>query len=77
MDISKRKWWIRYDDGREEGPFGEDDFQERLRAGEFPLGAEIKSDLMDSWESLLSIVASDESFQRPSSLPSSMPKGPK
>ncbi len=76
MDMSKREWWIRYSDGKEEGPLSEDSFQDRLRAGEIPLGAEIKSSLMDDWESLLSVVASDETFQRQSTLPPSIPKAP-
>ena len=76
MDMSKRQWWIRYSDGKEEGPLSEDVFQKRLRAGEIPLGAEIKSNLMDDWSSLLSIVASDETFRRQSTIPPTIPKNP-
>ncbi len=68
MDISKREWWIRIGDD-EEGPLSEDAFQDRLRAGEFPLSAEIKSNYMDDWTLLLTVVANDESFRRPSTMP--------
>lgn len=75
MDVTKRQWWIKYGD-KEEGPLGEEEFQQRLRAGEFPLGSEIKSNFMSKWESLLKIVSSDETFRRPSTMPPPEPFDP-
>ncbi len=68
MDVSKRTWMVKVDD-REEGPIPEETFQQRLRAGEFSLRALIKSSFTDKWEPLLMVVASDESFRRPSTIP--------
>lgn len=76
IDISKRQWHIKVDD-QEEGPIPEDDFQVRLRAGNIPLNALIKSNFMGDWKPLLSIVASDETFRRPSTMPPSPPVIPK
>lgn len=76
MDVSKRQWWIRVD-GVEEGPVTEDDFQGKLRSGEVPLWAEIKSNFMESWSPLLTYIANDETFRRPSSLPPPPPKSQK
>ena len=76
IDVSKRHWHIKVDD-QEEGPIPEDDFQNRLRAGEIPLTAVIKSNFMDDWKPLLSIVASDQTFRRPSTMPPSAPAMPK
>lgn len=73
MDVSKRQWWLRLGD-EQLGPLSEDDFQERLRNGEFALEAEVKSSMMDGWKPLLAIVAEDESFRRPSTMPPPMPK---
>jgi hypothetical protein len=68
MDLSQRKWWVRTDEG-EEGPIDEEDFQERLRAGDVPLHAELKSNQMDEWKPLLEVISSDESFHRRSTPP--------
>ena len=68
MDVQNRKWWIKNGDV-EEGPIDEDDFQSRLRSGEIPLGVMIKSNEMDTWEGLLKIVATDDTFKRPSRMP--------
>jgi hypothetical protein len=73
MNFENRKWWIKTGEG-EEGPFIEDVFQERLRSGEIPLGAVIKSDSMDNWQPLLKYIADDESFRRPSTIPPPSPK---
>lgn len=68
MDVSTRKWWIRI--GNEEtGPFDEDLFQDKLRAGEISLRSEVKSNFMSNWEPLLSVVSKDETFRRRSSVP--------
>jgi hypothetical protein len=73
MDISTRQWWIRKPDGTEVGPLIEDEFQHRLRKGEFPLSSLLKSDRMESWKSLLEVVATDETFARPSTVPPPVP----
>jgi hypothetical protein len=73
MDVSTRKWWIKIGD-LEEGPIDEDVFQKRLRAGEFPLSSFTKSNYMDDWKTLLSIVATDETFRRTSTTPPPKPK---
>jgi hypothetical protein len=73
MDVSTRKWWIKIGD-TEQGPIDEELFQQRLRAGEFPLSSMIKSNYMDNWKPLLSIVATDETFRRPSTAPPPEPK---
>ncbi|MCP4602553.1 MAG: DUF4339 domain-containing protein [Proteobacteria bacterium] len=72
MDVSERKWWIRHGDN-EEGPLEEEVFQNRLRAGEFPLSSEIKSSLMNDWAPLLSVISSDTTFRRQSTMPPSIP----
>jgi hypothetical protein len=72
MDISKREWWLRLNDV-EEGPIGEEQFQERLRAGKIPLNAFIKSNYMSDWEPLLRYISNDDSFRRPSSMPPPAP----
>jgi hypothetical protein len=68
MDIANRKWWIRVNNA-EQGPIDEDDFQQRLRAGEVSLKASVKSNYMTDLEPLLQYVSKDESFRRPSTLP--------
>ncbi len=73
MDISTRQWWIKSKAG-EEGPISEDAFQDRLRAGKIPLSAVIKSSYMEDWEPLLSVVASDKTFRRPSTMPAPAPE---
>ena len=70
MDVENREWWIKFE-GMDEGPIGEDDFQSRLRAGELPLKALIKSNFMESFEPLLTVVTTDQTFRRPSKLPPS------
>jgi len=74
MDVSTRKWWIRQPDGAETGPLGEDDFQHQLRQGKFPLGSVLKSDRMADWKPLLEVVATDETFARPSTMPPPTPE---
>ena len=73
MDVTTREWQIRIGD-IEEGPINEIDFQNRLRAGEIPLKAEAKSNMMDHWKPLLEIISSDASFRRPSSVPAAIHK---
>jgi hypothetical protein len=68
MDLSERKWWVRTPEG-EEGPIEEEDFQDQLRAGNVPLHAEIKSNMMNEWKPLLEVISSDESFHRRSTPP--------
>lgn len=75
MDITNREWWIRTDDV-EQGPFAEDDFQEKLRAGEIPLKSVVKSNYMTDWEPLLKYISADETFRRPSTMPPPEPKKP-
>jgi len=73
MDVCNREWLVRSPDGAESGPFPEDEFQERLRKGEFALGSLLKSDRMDDWKPLLEVVATDETFVRPSTMPPPAP----
>ncbi len=68
MDVSRRKWWIK-NGNEEQGPIDEETFQARLRAGEFSLKVLVKSDAMEDWEPLLSVVTTDATFLRPSKLP--------
>ncbi len=72
MDTSTREWWIKVKE-KEEGPLTEDAFQDRLRAGKIPLSAMIKSSYMEKWEPLLSVVANDQTFRRPSTMPATHP----
>jgi hypothetical protein len=73
MDVSSRTWRIRMPDGTEVGPLGEEEFQDRLRRGEFPLGSQLRSDRMEAWKPLLEVVSTDESFARPSTIPPPVP----
>ncbi len=73
-DVSRRQWWIRVGDNTE-GPLDEAAFQEKLRAGKIPLGAAIKSNMMESWEPLLAYISSDETFRRPSQIPETKGRG--
>ena len=73
MDVTNRKWWIRIGDV-EEGPLGEDEFQEKLRAGDISLKALVKSNFMNDWEPLLKYISCDETFRRPSTMPPHEPK---
>ena len=75
MDIANREWWIRVGDA-EEGPVDEETFQSRLRAGDVSLKAMVKSNLMKDWEPLLTCVSNDETFRRPSSVPTSPDESP-
>ncbi|MDD5307828.1 MAG: hypothetical protein PHU25_10950 [Deltaproteobacteria bacterium] len=68
MGVENRQWWVRIRDA-EEGPIPESAFQDRLRAGEFPLGAEIKSSEMAGFEPLIDVISKDESFHRRSTAP--------
>ena len=72
MDIAEREWSVKVGDDIE-GPMPEEEFQERLRDGEFPLHALIKSNFMSDWQPLLTVVSNDETFRRPSTLPPSPP----
>jgi hypothetical protein len=76
MDVSNRQWWIKLGDD-EEGPIDERAFQARLRAGRISLQSLIKSNLMTEWEPLLSYISKDESFRRPSTMPSAKARGDK
>jgi hypothetical protein len=69
MDVSDRTWRVRLKDGEELGPLVEEEFQRRLRAGEFPLGSLIRSDRMGEWKPLLDVVVGDETFRRESTAP--------
>jgi hypothetical protein len=68
MDTANRKWWIRVN-GTEQGPIDEDDFQQKLRAGEISLKAAVKSNYMVDFEPLLRYISADETFRRPSTVP--------
>jgi len=72
MDVSTREWWIKVKE-KEEGPITENAFQDRLRAGKIPLSALIKSNYMEDWAPLLTVVANDQTFRRPSTMPASHP----
>jgi hypothetical protein len=74
MDIEKRTWMIRSNNGETQGPFKEDEFQEKLRAGEIPFYYHLKSNLMNEWKPLLDVVSTDETFRRPSTLPPAEPE---
>ena len=75
MDVTTRKWWIRIGDV-EQGPMNEDEFQEKLRAGDISLKAVVKSNFMNDWEPLLKYISYDETFRRPSAVPPPQPKTP-
>jgi hypothetical protein len=74
MDIEKRTWMIRSNNGETQGPFNEDEFQEKLRAGEIPFYYHLKSNHMNEWKPLLDVVSTDETFRRPSTLPPTDPE---
>ena len=69
MDTSKRTWVIKTPEGGEEGPFSEDEFQDRLRAGDIPLHYQIKSNFMAGYQPLLLVISTDSTFRRESSMP--------
>ncbi|MBN2525928.1 MAG: hypothetical protein JXR76_05995 [Deltaproteobacteria bacterium] len=71
MDIEKRTWMIRSNKGETWGPFPEHEFQEKLRAGEFPYYYSLKSNQMKNWQPLLEVVSTDETFRRASTIPPS------
>ncbi|MBN2340591.1 MAG: DUF4339 domain-containing protein [Deltaproteobacteria bacterium] len=74
MDITNRTWMVKTNKGETQGPFPEDQFQERLRAGEIPFYYYLKSSEMDDWQPLLDVISSDDSFRRPSTMPPPEPK---
>ena len=74
MDIEQRTWLVRTADGVEQGPFSEDEFQDRLRAGDIPLFYQIKSNQMNDWKPILDVITSDESFHRTSTMPPPLPR---
>jgi hypothetical protein len=69
MDISKRTWQIKTDEEEILGPFGEEEFQKKLRDGDIPVYYHIKSNYMNSFEPLLSVISKDTTFKRKSTLP--------
>ena len=56
MNIEKRTWMIKSNTGETQGPFQENVFQEKLRAGEIPFYYFLKSDQMDDWQPLLDVA---------------------
>lgn len=71
-DISQRQWWVRLPEG-EIGPLPEEEFQTRLRAGEFALHLEVRCQPTDPWKRLVEIVTQDPSFRRTSVPPPAAP----
>ena len=69
MSIEKRTWMIKSNKGEKFGPYPEEEFQEKLRAGEFPYYYTLKSNQMKDWRPLLEVVSSDETFRRASTIP--------
>jgi hypothetical protein len=64
-DVSQRKWWVRLPEG-EIGPLSEDEFQARLRAGEFALHLEVRCEEQGTWRRLVEVVTHDPTFRRTS-----------
>ena len=60
---------VKSDKGVKQGPFPEEIFQEKLRAGDIPYYFSLKSNQMKEWQPLLEVVSSDETFRRASTLP--------
>ncbi|MBN2715360.1 MAG: hypothetical protein JXX14_05865 [Deltaproteobacteria bacterium] len=60
---------IKSNTGETQGPFQENVFQEKLRAGEIPFYYFLKSDQMEDWRPLLDVVSNDETFRRASTMP--------
>ena len=54
----------------------EEEFQEKLRAGNISLKAVVKSNFMNTWEPLLKYISCDETFRRPSTVPPPQPPKP-
>ncbi len=74
MDVSDRTWMIKPTGGKKEGPFSEEAFQDKLRAGDIPLSSQVQSNKMKKWKSLIEVISTDETFLRPSSMPPSPPR---
>ena len=60
--------------GKKEGPLSEEEFQNKLRAGDVPLTSLVKSNRMKKWTPLIEVITHDETFLRPSSMPPSPPR---
>lgn len=69
MNIENRTWMVRSNKGELLGPFPENEFQEKLRAGEIPYYYSLKSNQMTDWQPLLEVVSTDETFRRASTIP--------
>ena len=69
MDVSDRTWRIKPTGGKKEGPLTEEEFQNKLRAGDVPLTSMVKSNKMKKWKPLIEVITCDETFLRPSSMP--------
>ena len=74
MDVSDRTWMIKPTGGKKEGPLSEEEFQNKLRAGDVPLTSQVKSNRMKKWTPLIEVITHDETFLRPSSMPPSPPR---
>lgn len=74
MDVSDRTWMIKPTGGKKQGPFTEEEFQGKLRAGDIPLTSKIKSNRMKKWMPLIDVITNDETFLRPSSMPPPPPR---
>jgi len=60
---------IRSNTGEVTGPLGEEEFQEKLRAGEIPFFYDIRSSAMTDWKPLVKVISEDNSFHRASTTP--------
>lgn len=67
-DISQRKWWVHLPSG-EIGPLDEEEFQTRLRAGEFALNLLVRSDFDNEQKPLVEVITQDPTFRRTSMPP--------
>jgi hypothetical protein len=67
-DISQRKWWVQLPHG-EIGPIEEEEFQTRLRAGEFALNLLVRSNFDQEQKRLVDVVTQDPTFRRTSMPP--------
>ena len=74
MDIEKRTWMVKSNTGETQGPFQEEVFQEKLRAGDIPFYYFLKSNQMKDWQPLLEVVSKDETFRRASTVPPPLEK---
>lgn len=69
MNTEYRTWMVISNTGETQGPFSEQQFQNKLRAGDFPFFYKIKSNEMTQWRPILDVVSEDQSFRRPSTTP--------